>query len=69
MKRWMILPVAGLCLATNSAADVGQPAATLRVATFNIRYDNPADGPNRWPGRRDAVAAWLNREADVAGLQ
>ena len=25
------------------------------VMTFNIRYDNPADGPNQWPNRVDLV--------------
>jgi endonuclease/exonuclease/phosphatase family metal-dependent hydrolase len=29
------------------------PAMTLM--TFNIRYDNPADGPNAWPHRKDLV--------------
>ncbi len=29
----------------------------LRVMTFNLRYDNEADGGNRWQDRRDTAAA------------
>jgi endonuclease/exonuclease/phosphatase family metal-dependent hydrolase len=28
----------------------------LKVMTFNLRYDNPADGENRWDLRKEAVA-------------
>lgn len=43
---------------------------TLRVCTFNIRYDNPGDAPHDWPHRRDTLAAFLAaRRVDVAGLQ
>ena len=41
----------------------------IRVVSFNLRFDNPADGPNRWRHRRKAVAAFLDGTADVAGLQ
>ena len=42
----------------------------LRVMTFNLRYDNPGDGPNAWPHRRDWVAGLVRfHEADVIGVQ
>jgi endonuclease/exonuclease/phosphatase family metal-dependent hydrolase len=41
---------------------------TLRVLTFNIRFDNPADGPNRWRHRRSWVAEIVDG-TDIAGLQ
>ncbi len=42
----------------------------IRVLTYNIRYDNPADGPNAWQHRRQAVAALLQHYApDLIGLQ
>jgi endonuclease/exonuclease/phosphatase family metal-dependent hydrolase len=42
----------------------------LRVVSFNIRFDNPGDGPDAWPHRRDAVAGFLRfHEADLIGLQ
>jgi endonuclease/exonuclease/phosphatase family metal-dependent hydrolase len=39
------------------------------VMTFNIRYDNPGDGENAWPHRKDEVARLIERHADIAGLQ
>lgn len=42
----------------------------LTVVSFNIRYDNPGDGENAWPKRRDRVIALLRSfEADLIGLQ
>lgn len=41
----------------------------IRVLSFNLRFDNPADGPDRWKRRRKAVAAFIDGTADVAGLQ
>lgn len=44
-------------------------ADETRVLTFNIRYDNPGDGPDRWDHRREAVAKVIDETADLAGLQ
>jgi endonuclease/exonuclease/phosphatase family metal-dependent hydrolase len=45
----------------------GEP---LRVMSFNIRYDNPADGEDAWPHRREKVASMVRfHRADVVGLQ
>jgi endonuclease/exonuclease/phosphatase family metal-dependent hydrolase len=44
-------------------------AQDLRVLTFNIRYNNPADGANAWQYRREAVAKLIHDRADIAGLQ
>jgi endonuclease/exonuclease/phosphatase family metal-dependent hydrolase len=42
----------------------------LRVMTFNIRYDNPADGEDAWPKRRAKAASMIRfHGADVVGLQ
>jgi endonuclease/exonuclease/phosphatase family metal-dependent hydrolase len=41
----------------------------LRVMSFNIRYDNPADGPNAWPHRKDWVAEIIENNSDIVGLQ
>jgi endonuclease/exonuclease/phosphatase family metal-dependent hydrolase len=46
-------------------ADDSKP---LSVVTYNIRYANPADGPDFWPNRVDAVVSFLS-EQDLAGLQ
>jgi len=43
-------------------------ADDVNVLTFNIRYDNPRDGADAWPNRREAVAKEIAR-SDIAGLQ
>ncbi len=55
----MLLAVSGVCLAVEA-----------KLISYNIRYDNPADGADAWPHRKAAVAALLRRQApDVFGLQ
>jgi len=42
----------------------------VRVTTFNVRYDEPADGPHAWPHRRDVAIATLRAlDSDLIGLQ
>ncbi len=42
----------------------------LRVATFNIRFDNPGDAPNHWDNRKEAVAKLIQfHEFDIFGSQ
>jgi endonuclease/exonuclease/phosphatase family metal-dependent hydrolase len=43
---------------------------TFQVMTFNIRYDNPNDGENAWPNRKDMVASMIRfYGADLVGIQ
>ena len=52
------------------AGPEGSARDTLRILSFNIRYDNPEDGPDAWPHRKEAVADMIrSRAVDVAGLQ
>jgi endonuclease/exonuclease/phosphatase family metal-dependent hydrolase len=45
-------------------------STTLRVLSFNIRYNNPKDGPNAWPQRKEMVASMLRfHNLDLIGLQ
>ncbi len=42
----------------------------LRVVSYNLRFDNPTDGPNAWPHRIDRIAAFARfYEPDVLGVQ
>jgi endonuclease/exonuclease/phosphatase family metal-dependent hydrolase len=42
----------------------------FNVISFNIRFDNPNDGINAWPNRKDNVAALLKfHDADIFCLQ
>jgi len=61
----------GGCIpSTRRVAVAGSPdSAPLRVMTFNIRYDNPGDGVNAWPNRKDWVASLIRYcGADVIGM-
>lgn len=43
---------------------------SLRILSYNIRYNNPRDGINAWPHRQARVAALLQRyQPDLIGLQ
>lgn len=43
---------------------------TFRAMTWNIRYDNPADGQDAWPLRRERVVALIRfHMPDVLGIQ
>ncbi len=45
-------------------------AAPLRVMTWNIRYDNPADGVHAWPLRREELlSAVISQRLDVLCIQ
>ncbi|WKN43368.1 endonuclease/exonuclease/phosphatase family protein [Tunicatimonas pelagia] len=47
-----------------------EPSSTLKVITFNIRYDNPQDGEHRWDNRKERVVNLLKfYQADIFGLQ
>ncbi|TVQ04551.1 MAG: endonuclease/exonuclease/phosphatase family protein [Balneolaceae bacterium] len=42
----------------------------MRVMSFNIRFDNPADGPDAWPHRKDFVASMFRfHKNDIVGTQ
>lgn len=42
----------------------------LRVMSYNLRYDNPEDGQNRWANRESAVKwVWDAASADIVGIQ
>lgn len=47
-----------------------QQPESLRLATFNIRYDNSGDGPNSWSHRKDSMCAFIHRtDPDIIGMQ
>lgn len=42
----------------------------LKIMTFNIRFDNPQDGPNAWPFRKELVVKTILEESpDLLGTQ
>lgn len=67
--------LAMVVLATRASAAPPDPTAadaggTITVLAFNIRYDEPRDGADRWSARRDLVLEVLRREEpDFIALQ
>lgn len=46
------------------------PQESLKVMSFNIRYDNPDDGVNVWENRKELVLKQItDHNCDVIGLQ
>lgn len=45
-------------------------AQSIKVITYNIRYDNPKDGENRWDNRKDFLVNQIKfNEPDFLGIQ
>jgi endonuclease/exonuclease/phosphatase family metal-dependent hydrolase len=45
-------------------------AQSLKVMTYNIRYDNPGDSLNAWPNRIEKVSALIRKyNPDIIGVQ
>lgn len=45
-------------------------AQSIKVMTYNIRYDNPDDGVNAWPKRVEKVTSLIRKyNPDVIGVQ
>lgn len=67
----MLASVLLLGLAWGPAASAAPAAsAPFNVATYNLRYNNPGDGPNAWPARKEAVKALIRyHEFDIVGTQ
>lgn len=43
---------------------------SLKVVSFNIRFNNPGDGANRWDNRKSMVQDYLDEQsADILGIQ
>ena len=69
MKKLYLVPVIivlFLLPGCNKRSDVD----ILKVMTFNIRYNNPADSINAWPKRASIVYSFLkNEKPDLIGMQ
>lgn len=67
MKRGFPFVFLLLCLL---ARGEGLLAQNLRIATYNIRYDNPADVQNPWKGRLPAIINLIQfHDFDLFGTQ
>lgn len=65
----LFLLLSGLVSASDVCAQ-SKKDQSLRVMTFNIRYDEPKDGVNAWPNRKQKVADVIRfHKADIVGVQ
>lgn len=68
--RVLLVLVWTLCLGVQLKAQETTARLPLNVLTFNLRYNNPEDGPNAWPHRKEMVAkVFTDHDVDLAGLQ
>jgi len=69
----IIATIAVGCGNSESANTTNEDSAEIepvRVMSFNIRYDNPDDGPDAWPNRKEFVASTiLFHKSDIVGIQ
>ncbi|MEL6923633.1 MAG: endonuclease/exonuclease/phosphatase family protein [Bacteroidota bacterium] len=64
MKYFVLLSLFCCCMQLNAQSP------TLRVLSFNIRYDSPRDTGNLWVDRKEKVAAVIRfHQADLIGIQ
>jgi endonuclease/exonuclease/phosphatase family metal-dependent hydrolase len=43
---------------------------SMKIMTFNVRYDNPADSMNAWPRRAEQLCRFIETEKpDIIGMQ
>ncbi|MBW7893083.1 MAG: endonuclease/exonuclease/phosphatase family protein, partial [Chitinophagaceae bacterium] len=66
MKRIVFTLLAGLIL----QSVVAQKNTALTIATYNLRFNNPNDGINAWPNRKEDVKALIRfHDFDIFGTQ
>jgi len=59
-----------VCLFCTTAVIAQKKKKEIRVASYNIRFDNPRDGVNSWPNRKEKVKAMmLYHDFDIIGTQ
>ncbi|MCC7306980.1 MAG: endonuclease/exonuclease/phosphatase family protein [Acidobacteria bacterium] len=69
--RFKFIAIFLVSLATVSFGQRGSDDSRhIRVMTFNIRYNEPRDGVNAWPNRKQKVADVIRfHKADLVGMQ
>lgn len=71
MKKQIFFSVlAGAALLMSASCSKQPETVQVRWATFNVRYDNPADSLNNWQYRKDSVASFIkSQNLDIVGMQ
>jgi len=67
--RFLTFLLISLLLGTQLVA-AGKAPVPLRIATYNMRYNNAGDGPDAWPNRKEMVKNLVRHyDFDVFGTQ
>ena len=67
MKTFIVL---GFCLCFSILVFAQKKQVPVNIITYNIRYNNPGDGINAWPNRKDNVKALVKfHDADILCVQ
>lgn len=71
MKRYSLSVLcAFLMFFTFNVYSYAKKNTTVTVATYNLRFDNPNDGINAWPYRKEHVKALINyHQFDIFGTE
>lgn len=71
MKMMNFLSIIFLILSMSNGCSIKEDSKKdLQVVTFNVRYDNPNDGPNRWGNRIPIIESYFVKEKpDIIGMQ
>lgn len=70
LNLWLIIALFLVLAAFGSVVFGRKPGPGLKVMSWNIRFDNPADGVHRWEKRRERVVSFLKTQnPDIIGLQ
>lgn len=57
-------------LSSCSPSETDSDTVSLKAMSYNIRYDNPGDGPDRWELRRERLAGLIRlHQPDFLGAQ
>jgi endonuclease/exonuclease/phosphatase family metal-dependent hydrolase len=68
-KHFFRIAILCILFITSTECSFGQ-TSSLKVLSFNIRYNNPNDGENSWPNRSERVKNFLwSESADIIGFQ
>jgi endonuclease/exonuclease/phosphatase family metal-dependent hydrolase len=70
---WILLSVLILSCSEEPSQETGLTFIEdyeVKASSFNIRFDNPDDGPNNWHNRKEHVVAFVrDRSIEIVGMQ
>ncbi len=70
IKLLILIVISGLMLLFCKNTEDKVISPVMNVMSFNLRYDNPGDGPNAWKFRKELVCKiFTDNDIDIAGTQ